>query len=71
MWRSNSLPEWRHPTPIANPPSLLAQDRFSFPADPALKFSTSTAPGVTVPDKIESSIGTLNLNYGYPTNDSV
>jgi len=30
------------------------------------KMTTPIAPGVAVPDKIESSIGTLNLNYGYP-----
>jgi hypothetical protein len=51
--------------------SLPGQDRFSIPADPNLKFSTPSAPGVAVPDKIESSIGTLNLNYGYPTAETV
>jgi len=30
------------------------------------KMTTPFAPGVAVPDKIESSIGTLNLTYGYP-----
>jgi hypothetical protein len=30
------------------------------------KMSTQIAPGVAVPDKIESSIGTLKLSYGYP-----
>jgi hypothetical protein len=33
--------------------------------------TTPFAPGVAVPDKIESSIGTLNLNYGYPSADTV
>jgi hypothetical protein len=33
--------------------------------------TTPIAPGVAVPDKIESSIGTLNLNYGYPSADTV
>ena len=28
--------------------------------------TTTIAPGVDVPDKVETSIGTLNLNYGYP-----
>jgi hypothetical protein len=28
--------------------------------------STPIAPGVAVPDKIDSSIGTLHLSYGYP-----
>ena len=41
------------------------------PADSPFKFSTPIAPGVAVPDKIESSIGTLNLNYGYPDADTV
>ena len=31
------------------------------------KMTTPIAPGVAVPDTIETSIGTLNLNYGYPT----
>jgi hypothetical protein len=30
------------------------------------KMTTPIAPGVAVPDKVETSIGTLNLNYGYP-----
>ena len=30
------------------------------------KMTTPIAPGIAVPDKIESSIGTLNLTYGYP-----
>ena len=41
------------------------------PADSQFKFSTPIAPGVAVPDKIESSIGTLNLSYGYPSADTV
>ena len=41
------------------------------PANPQFKFSTPIAPGVAVPDKIESSIGTLNLSYGYPSADTV
>jgi len=35
------------------------------------KMTTPFAPGVAVPDKVESSIGTLNLNYGYPSADTV
>jgi hypothetical protein len=35
------------------------------------KMTTPFASGVAVPDKIESSIGTLNLNYGYPSADTV
>jgi hypothetical protein len=38
---------------------------------PAMKMTTPIAPGVAVPDKIESSIGTLNLDYGYPSTDTV
>jgi hypothetical protein len=41
------------------------------PADSRFKFSTPMGPGVAVPDKIESSIGTLNLRYGYPKADTV
>ena len=56
---------------LAGPLGLLAQDRYSIPADPKLKYSTPIAPGVAVPDKIESSIGTLSLSYGYPSADTV
>jgi hypothetical protein len=58
-------------TLLTSPLSLLAQDRYSIPADPSLKNSTPIAPGVALPDKIESSIGTLNLTYGYPSADTV
>lgn len=34
------------------------------------KMTTPFAPGVAVPDKVETSIGTLNLNYGYPTDET-
>ena len=34
------------------------------------KMTTPIAPGVAVPDKVETSIGTLNLNYGYPTDET-
>jgi len=30
------------------------------------KMTTDIPPGVMVPDKLETSIGTLNLDYGYP-----
>jgi hypothetical protein len=50
---------------------LSAQDRYSIPADPNLKYSTPIAPGMAVPDKIESSIGTLDLSYGYPSAETV
>lgn len=35
------------------------------------KMTTPVAPGVAVPDKVESSIGTLNLSYGYPDEATV
>ena len=41
------------------------------PADSRFKFATPIAPGVAVPDRIESSIGTLNLSHGYPKPDTV
>jgi hypothetical protein len=41
------------------------------PANSQFKFSAPIAPGVAVPDKIESSIGTLNLHYGYPSESTV
>ena len=41
------------------------------PADSRFKFSTPMGPGIAVPDRIESSIGTLNLRYGYPKADTV
>ncbi len=56
---------------LAGPLTLHAQDRYSIPADPNLKYSTPIAPGVAVPDKIETSIGTLNLSYGYPSAETV
>ena len=33
--------------------------------------TTPIAPGVAVPDKVESSIGTLSLSYGYPDDATV
>ena len=43
-----------------------AQSAASAEAPSAFKYSTPIAPGVAVPDRLESSIGTLHLNYGYP-----
>ncbi len=56
---------------LASAQHLLAEDRYSIPADPNLKYSTPIAPGVAVPDKLETSIGTLNLSYGYPSAETV
>ena len=43
----------------------------STPTTAQYKYSTPIAPGVAVPDKIESSLGTLNLHYGYPSAGTV
>ena len=43
-----------------------AQPAIGADAPSAYKYSTPIAPGVAVPDMLESSIGTLHLNYGYP-----
>ena len=37
----------------------------------SFKMTTPFGPGVAVPDKIESSIGILKLDYGYPSADTV
>ena len=49
----------------------FAAEPVGAPADSRFKFSTHMGPGIAVPDKIESSIGTLNLTYGYPKADTV
>ncbi len=36
------------------------------PANPQFKYSTEVPPGVATPDKLETSIGTLHLDDGYP-----
>jgi hypothetical protein len=33
---------------------------------PQMKMTTPISPGVMATDKVETSIGSLNLNYGYP-----
>ncbi len=40
------------------------------PAAPTYKMTTPIAPGVAVPDRVETSIGTLNLHYGYPDDET-
>ena len=40
-------------------------------AGPTYKMTTTFAPGVAVPDKIDSSLGQLDLSYGYPAPDTV
>jgi hypothetical protein len=56
---------------VVNAVPVMAQPLTGQPADPNYKFSTPMPPGVAVPDKLESSIGTLNLRYGYPEADTV
>jgi hypothetical protein len=52
--------------------ALSAFALLSFPASAQqYKYETPIAPGVAVPDKIDSSIGTLNLNYGYPDDATI
>jgi len=34
------------------------------------KMTTQIGPGVAVPDQVETSIGTLNLDYGYPDDET-
>jgi hypothetical protein len=43
----------------------------SAPTTAQYKYSTPIVPSVAVPDKIESSLGTLNLHYGYPSAGTV
>jgi hypothetical protein len=40
-------------------------------ADAQYKYSTPIAPGIATPNKLETSIGTLNLSDGYPDADTV
>ena len=41
------------------------------PSAKQYKMTTPIAPGVAVPDKIESSIGTLHLSDGYPDGETI
>jgi hypothetical protein len=51
---------------------IVCSFALSSQADTArMKMTTDIPPGIGVPDKIESSIGTLNLRYGYPEADTV
>jgi hypothetical protein len=57
---------------LAVPFTSHAQERTGLPADPQkFKYSTPIAPGIAVPDTIESSIGTLTLSDGYPDDATV
>ena len=47
--------------------SALALIAYSAQSDAQqYKYETPMPPGVASPDKVETSIGTLNLSYGYP-----
>jgi len=46
--------------------AILAAGIVTTASAQSYKMITPIAPGVAVPDKIETSIGTLNLSYGYP-----
>jgi len=41
------------------------------PANPQFKYSTEVPPGVATPDTVESSIGTLHLDDGYPKPETI
>ena len=45
---------------------LLAAAIVTTAAAETYKMTTPIAPGVMVPDRVETSIGSLNLHYGYP-----
>jgi len=51
---------------VAALPCLLWATRSYAQDSPPMKMTTPIAPGVMVPNRVETSIGTLNLNYGYP-----
>jgi hypothetical protein len=46
--------------------NLYAQILTGPAENPKYKYSTPMPPGVAIPDKVETSIGTLHLNNGYP-----
>ncbi len=48
-----------------------AQKLTGAPAAPEYKYSTPMPAGVATPDKLETSIGELNLNDGYPDPDTI
>ena len=56
---------------FASPLEGYAQQLTGPPAEPQLKYSTPIPAGVATPNKVETSIGTLNLSDGYPDADTV
>jgi hypothetical protein len=51
---------------LAGAATLLAGCATSIPSAEHYKMTTAIAPGVAVPDKLETSIGTLKLSDGFP-----
>jgi hypothetical protein len=49
----------------------IAQTLGGPPADPQYKYSTPMPPGVASPDKVETSLGTLNFSDGFPDKATV
>jgi hypothetical protein len=47
-----------------------AQELTGPPADPKVKYSTPLAPGVNVPDKVETRLGTLKFFDGFPEKET-
>jgi hypothetical protein len=52
-------------------PPILSQAAGTTAQPRTYKMTTPIAPGVAVPDKIDTSIGTLNLRDGFPKSDTV
>lgn len=51
--------------------SILSALLTSTTALAQFKMTTPIAPGVATPEELETSIGTLNLNDGYPAAETV
>ena len=56
---------------IAATTLLLALAMVAMASAETYKMTTPIAPGVATPDKVETSIGTLNLSDGYPAADTI
>lgn len=51
---------------VVLPGLSMGQELKGPPSNPQYKYSTPMPPGVAVPDKLETTIGTLHLSDGYP-----
>jgi hypothetical protein len=49
----------------------IVASMFTTASAQTFKMATPIAPGVAVPNKVESSIGTLNLKDGFPASDTI